>query len=90
LAHVTAKSNLHQPRPYLSPPILNRKIGAIQRGPDKRLYVAREDNPALGVIQFPDSLGKASRYVDEGVKLGGRRSKLGLPTFVVGASLNKE
>ena len=66
----------------MSPPILNRKIGAIQRGPDNRLYVAREDNPALGVIQFPDSLGKASRYVDEGVKLGGRRSKLGLPAFV--------
>ena len=61
----------------------NRKIGAIQHGPDGRLYVAREDNPNLGVIQQPDSLGKASKYLDEGVKLGGRKSKLGLPNFVV-------
>ena len=61
----------------------NRKIGALQRGPDGRIYVAREDNPHLGIIQNPDSLGAASRYVDEGIKLGGRRSKLGLPAFVV-------
>ena len=69
-------------KPQLVGQSKNRKIGAIQRGPDGRLYVAREDNPSLGVIQQPDSLGKASRYVDEGVKLGGRRSKLGLPAFV--------
>ena len=61
----------------------NRKIGAIQRGPDGRLYVAREDNPALGVVQKPNETGKACTYVDEGLKLGGRRSKLGLPNFVV-------
>ena len=61
----------------------NRKIGALQRGPDGRIYVAREDNPHLGIIQHPDSLGTASRYVDEGIRLGGRRSKLGLPAFVV-------
>jgi len=61
----------------------NRKIGALQLGPDQRIYVAREDNPNLGVIQYPDSLGKAANYLDTGVKLGGRRSKLGLPTFVV-------
>lgn len=61
----------------------NRKIGAIQRGPNGRLYVAREDNANLGVIEQPNEIGKACKYVDEGVKLGGRRSKLGLPAFVV-------
>lgn len=61
----------------------NRKIGALQAGPDGRIYVAREDNPALGVIQKPNEAGKACLYVDEGLKLGGRRSKLGLPNFVV-------
>lgn len=61
----------------------NRKIGALQLGPDGRIYVAREDNPALGVIQKPNEAGKACTYVDEGLKLGGRRSKLGLPNFVV-------
>ena len=61
----------------------NRKIGSLQLGPDGRIYVAREDNPALGVIQKPNEAGKACTYVDEGIKLGGRRSKLGLPNFVV-------
>ncbi|WP_210520596.1 hypothetical protein [Hymenobacter terricola] len=61
----------------------NRKIGALQRGPDGRIYVAREDNPNLGVIEAPNALGKDCKYVDEGLKLGGRHSKLGLPAFVV-------
>jgi len=61
----------------------NRKIGAMQLGPDGRIYVAREDNPSLGVIQNPNLSGKDCQYVDEGLKLGGRRSKLGLPAFVV-------
>jgi WD40 repeat protein len=61
----------------------NRKIGALQLGPDGRIYVAREDNPNLGVIQNPNAIGKECQYVDEGLKLGGRRSKLGLPAFVV-------
>lgn len=61
----------------------NRKIGALQAGPDGRIYVAREDNPNLGIIEKPNAAGKDCQYVDEGVKLGGRRSKLGLPAFVV-------
>ena len=61
----------------------NRKIGALQRGPDGRIYVAREDNPNLGIIETPNALGKDCKYVDGGLKLGGRRSKLGLPAFVL-------
>ena len=61
----------------------NRKIGALQRGPDGRIYVAREDNPTLGIIQLPNAPGKDCKYTDDGIKLGGRRSKLGLPAFVV-------
>ncbi|WP_400193775.1 hypothetical protein [Hymenobacter sp. B81] len=60
----------------------NRKIGSLQRGPDGRIYVAREDNPFLGVIQNPDAAGAACQYQDNGLKLGGRRSKLGLPNFI--------
>jgi len=61
----------------------NHKIGALQRGPDGRIYVAREDNSFLGVIESPNAAGVACRYVDDGLKLGGRRSKLGLPAFIV-------
>ncbi|MBJ6142573.1 YncE family protein [Hymenobacter sp. BT559] len=61
----------------------NHKIGALQRGPDGKIYVAREDNSFLGVIGSPNAAGTACGYVDDGLKLGGRRSKLGLPGFVV-------
>jgi WD40 repeat protein len=74
--------DLKTKKPTLVGKSANRKVGALQRGPDGRIYVAREDNPNLGIIQYPDSLGKACRYIDEGIKLGGRRSKLGLPNFV--------
>ncbi|MFD1872434.1 YncE family protein [Hymenobacter bucti] len=60
----------------------NHKIGALQRGPDGKIYVAREDNSFLGVIGSPNAAGKACGYVDDGLKLGGRRSKLGLPAFI--------
>jgi len=61
----------------------NHKIGALQRGPDGKIYVAREDNSFLGVIESPNATGTTARYVDDGLNLGGRRSKLGLPEFVV-------
>ena len=61
----------------------NHKIGALQRGPDGKIYVAREDNSFLGVLPQPNVSGPTCGYVDDGLKLGGRRSKLGLPGFVV-------
>ena len=61
----------------------NHKIGALQRGPDGKIYVAREDNSFLGAIAQPNTSGTACGYVDDGLKLGGRRSKLGLPGFIV-------
>ncbi len=61
----------------------NHKIGELQRGPDGKIYVAREDNSFLGVIGSPNASGPACGYVDDGLKLGGRRSKLGLPAFIV-------
>jgi len=60
----------------------NHKLGALQRGPDGKIYVAREDNSFLGVIGQPNASGAACGYVDDGLNLGGRRSKLGLPGFI--------
>ncbi len=61
----------------------NHKIGALQRGPEGKIYVAREDNSFLGVIDQPNAAGAACGYRDDGLNLGGRRSKLGLPAFIV-------
>ncbi len=56
-------------------------LGSLQAGPDGKVYVARENQPALGFISYPDSLGVSIAYADDSLQLGGRRSGLGLPNF---------
>lgn len=65
----------------LSNSMINQ-IGALQLGPDRRIYVARADELSLGVINNPNGLGSACNYADLSVNLSGRYSKLGLPTFI--------
>jgi hypothetical protein len=56
-----------------------RELGALLRGPDGRIYVARNDGRALGIIEKPNEPGTACGYLDEGLPLGSGRSRLGLP-----------
>ena len=56
--------------------------GALQTGPDGKIYVARYLGSALGVINNPDLGGIACNYVDNAISLGGKTCKLGLPNFV--------
>jgi len=56
-------------------------LGALQLGPDGRIYAARRDNLYLGVIYNPNAKGKAVKYKDAGFKLAGRKSDLGLPNY---------
>ncbi|WP_139923467.1 gliding motility-associated C-terminal domain-containing protein [Hymenobacter sp. DG01] len=56
-------------------------LGSLQAAPDGKIYVARDNQPALGVIPYPDSLGAKSRYADDSLQLGGRLSGLGLVNF---------
>ena len=56
-------------------------LGAIQLGPDKRIYIARGLRDSLGVINEPDLLGNACNYVHNGFYLAGKKSTIGLPTF---------
>jgi len=53
-------------------------VGALQLGPDGKIYVARYSSSMLGVINYPDSLGLACNYVDQAVSLSGT-CELGLP-----------
>jgi hypothetical protein len=63
-------------------------VGALQLGPDNRLYIARNDNssnsfsPYLSRINSPNSLGSGCGFVDNAVNLGGRLSRYGLPPFI--------
>ncbi|MFN8287721.1 MAG: gliding motility-associated C-terminal domain-containing protein [Chitinophagales bacterium] len=56
--------------------------GALQLGPDGKLYMTQYNQPFLGVINNPNSLGAACNFVSNAVNLSGRNSILGLPPFI--------
>ncbi|GAB3536986.1 hypothetical protein GCM10027443_28780 [Pontibacter brevis] len=60
------------------------RIGALQLGPDGKIYVARKDSGYLGVISNPNEKAKDGMYQDDGFHLAGRKSDLGLPNFPQG------
>ena len=60
---------------------VSRKIGALQLGPDGRIYVARSGSGFLGIIRNPNAAGAACDYKDNGVSLGSQKSDFGLPNF---------
>jgi len=56
-------------------------LGSMQAAPDGKIYVARNNQPALGFIAYPDSVGAAIGYAGDSLQLGGRTSGLGLVNF---------
>jgi gliding motility-associated-like protein len=56
--------------------------GALQIGPDKKIYIARNDVQYLGVINQPDNEGNSCQYDELGVYLDGKTSEMGLPVFI--------
>ncbi len=66
---------------YMLDSIVNYNVGAVQMGPDGKIYMALQGSDSLGVIQFPDQQGAACGYLKNGVFLGGRKSLQGLPSF---------
>ncbi len=59
------------------------ELGAIQRGPDGRLYVAVNNQSFLGFINVNGDTLSTSSFVLNGFPLaGGSQSKLGLPNFI--------
>ena len=66
----------------------NRKIGALQLGPDGRIYVAREDNPNLGVIEQPNVIGKDCQLRGRGPEAGRPPQQAG-PARVCGDAVSE-
>lgn len=59
--------------------------GALQLGPDSIIYIAYDQQPFLGAITHPDSVGKACGHVRQYVNLPpGTISGVGLPASVAG------
>ena len=56
-------------------------FGAVQLGPDGRVYLSRAGQLHLGVVNQPGLPGAASQFVLNGFHLGGRRATAGLPNL---------
>ncbi len=57
----------------------DQQYGALEIGPDGKIYIARDQLSYLSVINTPNQLGDAVNYQEEGVDLGAGRGRLGLP-----------
>jgi gliding motility-associated-like protein len=57
-------------------------LGALQLGPDNKMYLARHTKQHLGCINDPNVPGLGCNYVDTAVYLLGRLATVGLPTFI--------
>ena len=56
--------------------------GALQLGPDGKLYIARVNNSFLSVINQPDVVGIGCDFDTIGVDLANRNCVFGLPNFI--------
>ncbi|KAF0196491.1 MAG: hypothetical protein FD166_2446 [Bacteroidetes bacterium] len=57
-------------------------IGALQLGPDNRLYIARYESPYISRINTPNTLGVDCGFVEHAVDLADRECRYGLPPFI--------
>ena len=57
-------------------------MGAIQNGPDGKMYIAHEYRNSLSVIHNPNELGLSCNFEGDGFYLGGKLSRLGLPNLI--------
>lgn len=56
-------------------------VGALQMGPDGKIYVAMPETSALSIIDNPDNTGGGCSVQLHAVSLGGRICMMGLPAF---------
>jgi len=62
--------------------ILPKAPGALQLGPDHRIYITMEPCNWLAVIREPNELGSQCSFLLNGVFLDNKLGELGLPTFI--------
>ena len=63
-------------------------MGALQLGPDGKIYIVQVVESSLSVINEPNELGVASDLQFDAVSLNGKMGVLGLPTFFPDIFLN--
>jgi gliding motility-associated-like protein len=59
----------------------SNNVGAVQAGPDGKLYVSIVNSSYLAVIARPDVRGTGCSFREDGVYLNGKTARTGLPNF---------
>lgn len=71
----------------------NNQKGALQLGPDGKIYVALINQTKLGVVKNPEEVGANANYTSSqlqgAIDLGNKRSLFGLPPFIQSLFLDK-
>ena len=67
---------------YINPNSDIGTMGALQLAPDKKIYVAKNKENFLGIINNPDIVGLGCQYISQGFSLGDRICYYGLPAFI--------
>ncbi len=62
--------------------LTNNFFGAVQLATNGKIYLAHDDNMALGVVNNPNGLGANCDFELYGFDLAGRRCRMGLPDFI--------
>ena len=57
-------------------------LGALQLGPDGKIYIATNGKGYLDIIDNPNEIGLSCNYIENGFYLSGKPSALGLPNFI--------
>lgn len=70
----------------------SNQLGAMQLGPDHKIYIAPNNSLSLSVINNPNTMGLGCNYQEYAISLGGytHRSEFGLPSFNQSLFLNNE
>ena len=63
--------------------------GALQLGPDAKIYISVYNGTSLHVIHAPDSAGRNCRVQRNAVSLNNKQARFGLPTFIQSYFLRK-
>ncbi len=58
------------------------EFGAMQLGPDQKIYIARYIDGYLSTLDNPNVYGLGCNFVNQSQSLGSKKSTLGLPNFV--------
>lgn len=61
---------------------LSNDIGAMQVGPDGKIYVSISNGSYLGIISKPENQDTSCNFVLNAFNLSPKRSNIGLPTFI--------